>query len=205
MKSLVLIALLFCSCTTLRPPEAPDTLPELIYQVPLPPWPTTAFVQGSTLELMLRVTSDGSVHSAHLLTPTGYTDWDSLALEVIRQWRFSPARMGTQPIPCWIQQKVRVRFEPPEPMVLAELVCSDRSRLDSLYVLLMEGTPFDSLARIHSVAASRDKGGFLGEIDARSFPAHVRRRLTALQVGDITNPLILGRNVAIFKRLGRIR
>jgi TonB family protein len=153
---------------------------------------------------MLRVTSDGSVHSAHLLTPSGYTDWDSLALEVVRQWRFSPARMGTRPVPCWIQQKVRVRFEPPEPITLAELVCPDRLLVDSLHALIVEGASFDSLARIYSVAASRDKGGFLGEIDARSFPAHVRQRLTALRVDDITSPLIVGRNVAIFKRLRRI-
>lgn len=205
MKNFVLLALLCCGCATIPPPEAPDVLPELIYQAPLPPWPTAVFVQGVTLELMIRVTSDGSVHKAILLTPTGNATWDSLTLDVIRQWRFSPARMGTQPIPCWIQQKVRVQFEPPEPMVLMELVCSDRSLIDSLYALLTEGASFDSLARRHSVAASRDKGGLLGEIDARAFPAHVRRHLATLQAGDITKPLVLGQNVVIFKRLRRNR
>jgi len=205
MKHLVLIALLCCGCSTLQPPEAPDALPELIYQAPLPPWPTVAYAQGLTLELMIRVARDGKVQKALLLTPTGNTLWDSLSLGVIYQWRFSPARMGTQPIPCWIQQKVRVQFEPAEPIVLSELVCSDRALIDSLYALLMDGASFDSLARYYSVAVSRDKGGFLGETDARAFPAHVRRQLANLHIGDITKPLALGRNVAIFKRLGRIQ
>lgn len=205
MKSCVFIALLFCcGCAIIPQPEAPDVLPQLIYQAPLPAWPTASYVQGMTLELMIRVTSDGSVHKALLLTPSGNDAWDSLALEVVRQWRFSPARMGFQPIPCWIQQKVRVQFEPAVPMVLSELVCSDRSLIDSLYVLLAGGASFDSLARHYSVAASRDKGGFLGEIDTRAFPAHVRQQLTHLDIGEITKPLVFGRNVVIFKRLGRI-
>jgi hypothetical protein len=205
MKHLALIALLCCGCTALQPPEAPDTLPELIYQAPLPPWPTNVYVQSLTLEIMVRVARDGSVYKALLLTPSGNATWDSLSLKTIQQWRFSPARMGTQPIPCWIQQKVHVEFQPAEPMILSELVCSDRPLLDSLHALLTEGASFDSLARHFSVAVSRDKGGYLGEIDVRAFPSHVRRQLANLHVGDITKPLALGRNVAVFKRLGRIR
>ncbi len=204
MKIFVLIALLCCGCTTLQTPEAPDTLPQLIYQAPLPPWPTASYVQGLTLELMIRVASDGSVHKALLLTRSGNLTWDSLALETIRQWRFSPARMGGTPVPCWIQQKARVQFEAAVPMVLSELVCTHHTLADSLYTLLAGGASFDSLARQYSVAASRDRGGFLGEIDTRAFPAHVRRQLANLQVGDITKPLVIGQNVVILKRLGRI-
>jgi len=206
MKYLVLIPLLYCGCTSLQPPkapEAPSALPELIYQAPLPPWPTAGYVHEVSLELMIRVTSEGYVHKALLLTPTGNAEWDSLTLATIQQWRFSPARMGTQAVPCWIQQKVRVHFEPAEPIVLSELVCSDHSLIDSLYALLSDGAPFDSLARQYSVAASHEKGGFLGEVDARAFPTHVRQQLADLRIGDITRPLALGRNMVIFKRLGR--
>ena len=205
MKNILLIALLCCGCTTLQIPEAPDDLPELIYQAPLPPWPASPYFQVVTLELMIRVTSEGSVHKALLLTPTGNAEWDSLTLKTIQQWRFSPARMGNQSVPCWIQQKVRVQFESAEPMVISELVCSDRSLIDSLHALLMGGASFDSLARQYSVTASHDKGGFLGEVDARAFPTHIRQQLTNLHIGDITSPLALGRNVAIFKRMGRTR
>jgi hypothetical protein len=113
--------------------------------------------------------------------------------------------MGTQPIASWIQQKVRVYFEPPAPMVISELACEDHGLIDSLYALLATGVPFDSLARRYSVFASREKGGFLGEVDLRSFPTHVRRQLANLRVGGITKPLALGQNVVIYKRLGRVQ
>jgi TonB family protein len=204
MRILVLIALLFCGCATVQPPEAPDTLPELIYQAPLPPWPTTNYIPGLTLELMVRVSSDGSVYRAALLTPSGDDDWDSLALATIHQWRFSPARVGTTQVPCWIRQKVRVQFEPAMPIVLSELACTDRTLIDSVYELLTQGAPFDSLARVFSVFTSRGKGGFLGQVDARAFPSHIRQKLANLRVGDITKPLVLGQNLVIYKRLGQV-
>ena len=204
MKIFVLLALLCYGCATFQTPDGPDTLPQLIYQAPLPPWPTPSYVPGLTLELLIRVTSDGSVHKAVLLTQSGNLTWDSLALETIQRWRFSPARMGNTPVPCWIQQKARVQFEAAVPMVLSELVCTDYTLADSLCALLMDGASFDSLARQFSVAASRDRGGFLGEIDIRAYPLHVRSQLADLHVGDITKPLVLGQNVIIFKRLARV-
>jgi len=205
MRISILIALFLCGCTTLQSPEAPDTLPQLIYQAPLPTWPTSTTMPGMTLDLLLRVGEDGSVLKARLLTPSGNSSWDSLALATIGQWRFSPARSGNTAVPVWIQQKVRVQFEPPSPMILCELGLQDRVMVDSLYAMLQEGVPFDSLARRYSVLATRKDGGYLGLIDTRVFPSSIRRQLAELRPGEMTRPLVLGENLVIFKRLAKIR
>lgn len=204
MRPLVLIALLFAGCATVRYPDAPDTLPRLIYQAPLPPWPTTGFTQGMTLDLIIRVSASGSVTKAAFLTPSGNAVWDSLALAEILRWRFTPAKQGTIPIATWVQQRVRVQFEPPMVMVLSELGSPDRMLIDSLFTLLETGASFDSLARHFSILESRSNGGYLGEVDVRAYPTHIRKQLNNLRVGEVTEPLIFGENFVIFKRTERI-
>jgi len=203
MRRFLLIALLFSGCATVQRPDAPDILPRLVYQAPLPPWPTMAFAQGLTLDLMIRVSASGSVTKAALLTPSGNAVWDSLALVEILRWRFTPAKQGTIPIATWVQQRVRVQFESPLLMVLSELGSPDRSLMDSLYSMLQAGASFDSLARHYSVLESRSNGGYLGEVDARAYPAYVRRQLNDLHIGEMTEPLVLGENFVIFRRTDR--
>jgi TonB family protein len=205
MRRLVAVAFVLAGCASLPMPEAPDTLPQLIYQVPLPAWPHPAVIQDVPLELMIRVAADGSVSNASLVTSSGNTEWDTLALAAVRQWRFSPARNGPTPIPTWIRQKVRVHFEAPSLMTLRELTFADQQFADSLYVLLQLGSPFDSLARTFSVSKSRARGGFLGEIDIRAYPSHIRRTLSSLHAGEFTKPLPLGDQFVIFKRESRFR
>lgn len=205
MIIILLAALLLCGCASTQPPEAPETLPQLIYQAPLPPWPYPGLVQDVPLELMIHVASDGSVSSVRLLTPSGNAEWDTLSIATIKQWRFATARVGTRPVSTWIRQKVRVHFEAPSLMVISELVCPDRQLADSLYSMLTLGAPFDSLARVYSVSPSRASSGYLGEIDIRAFPTYIRRQVGNLREGEFTKPLALGENLVIFKRTKRIR
>ncbi len=202
-RLLVVVVFLLSGCTSLQPPEAPETLPQLVYQVPLPPWPTSAVDRDITLDLKIYVNSDGSVRDAVLLTPSGFRNWDASALQEIRKWRFSPAVDRGKPIPLWIRQTVRIHFEVPMFMPLAEFVCTGAALADSVYRLLKSGEPFELLAKQFSVVTSRERGGVLGKVDVRTFPAEIRRELAKLRDGEFTGPLVLGQRYIIYKRLAR--
>jgi len=199
----VVVVFLLGGCASLRTTEEPETLPQIIYQVPLPAWPSSSTDREIILDLKIRVGSDGSVRDAAFVTPTGFREWDAQALQVVRKWRFSPAMVDGKPVPLWIHQTVRMRFEPPTFMALAELACIEANLADSIHTLLGSGESFDSLAKRFSVAGSRERGGLLGEVDVRTFPAHIRHELVKLQEGQFTKPLLLGRQHVMYKRLAR--
>jgi parvulin-like peptidyl-prolyl isomerase len=99
-----------------------------------------------------------------------------------------------------------MRFEEAAYVRLAEIVCPDRQVADSVYTLLDAGAPFDSLARIFSIAASRAGGGLLGEVDLRTLPLNVRHEIQRLSTNHFSSPILLGRNYVIYKSLsGRIQ
>jgi TonB family protein len=197
----VAILILLSGCKSLELPEAPETLPQLVYQAPLPPWPESSLLRELRLDLEIYVGTDGLVRDAVLITPTVFSEWNRRALEEVRKWRFSPAMARGKPVPLWIRQTVRVQFEQPMVMVLAEIAVSEAALADSLHRLLESGVPFDTLARRFSVAASRELGGVLGEIDVRTLPNEVRRELVKLQEGEFSEPLVLGQRYVIYKRL----
>ena len=206
MVFILIAAFLLCGCATLQPSEAPDTLPQLVRQEPLPPWPYRAPESEIALDIKIRIGSDGSVKDVVFLSPTVNKEWDSLALSKIRQWQFSPATVNGRPITLWIRQTLRMRFEEAAYVRLAEIVCPDRQVADSVYTLLDAGAPFDSLARIFSIAASRAGGGLLGEVDLRTLPLNVRHEIQRLSADHFSSPILLGRNYVIYKSLsGRIQ
>ncbi len=203
MTRLLVVTLCFLlgACRALELPEAPETLPQLIYQSPLPPWPGSSPVREISLDLKIYVNSDGTVREALLVAPTRFRDWNAQALREVRTWRFSPAIARGQPIALWIRQTVRVHFEEPNYVTLAECVCIDQSYADSVYTLLKSGEVFVSLASRFSVSKTRLSGGRLGDVDVRTFPSHIRSVVAKLRVGEFTLPLKLGQHYVIYKRI----
>jgi protein TonB len=80
------------------------------YQV-TPPYPDSARrlgVQGTT-HLRFEVLPNGRVGSVQVDRSAGHPDLDQAAVEAIRQWRFEPARRGSEPVTVWVT--LPVRFE----------------------------------------------------------------------------------------------
>jgi TonB family protein len=201
MKRILIAMFLLCGCATFEQTYTPDTLPQLIKQDPLPPWPFQTMDEEVSLDIKIRIGADGSVRDVSFLTPTRNNDWNVLALQKIRQWKFSPAIVNGQPVALWIRQTLRMRFEEASYLRLAEIVCPDERTADSVYALLDAGAPFDSLAREFSTSVSRTQGGFLGDVDLRTLPLFIRHELQKVRTDHFTSPLQLGRNYVIYKRL----
>lgn len=201
MVFILVAAFLLCGCATVEQANVPDTLPQLIEQEPLPPWPFRTISEQVNLEIKVRIDSGGSVKDVSFLTPSLDKEWDALALEKIRKWKFSPATVNGRPVTLWIRQTIHLRFEEPSYLRLAEIVCPDQRTADSVYALLDAGAPFDSLARVFSTSGSRTQGGFRGDVDLRTLPLFVRHELQNVRTDHISSPILLGRNYVIFKRL----
>ena len=201
MVFILIAAFLLCGCASVQPTYAPDALPQLVKQEPLPAWPFRAHDQEVTIDIKIRIGSDGLVKDVALLTPSLSKEWNALALEKIRGWQFSPAIADGHPVPVWVRQTLRLRFEEASFLRLAEIVCPDKRTADSVYALLDAGAPFDSLATIFSTSGSHTEGGFLGDVDLRTLPLYVRHEIQNVRADHFTHPILLGRNYVIFKCL----
>jgi TonB family protein len=201
MIFILIAALLLCGCATVQPTYAPDTFPQLIRQEPLPAWPFRANYQEVTIDIRIRIGSDGLVKDVSLLTPSLSAEWNALTLARIREWQFSPAISDGHPVAIWMRQTLRLRFEEASYLRLAEIVCPDQQTADSVHALLDVGAPFDSLARVFSTSSSHTEGGFLGDVDLRTLPIFVRHEVQNLRTDHFTHPILLGRNYVIFKCL----
>lgn len=199
-RMMVMMAFL-AGCATTVPPETDVQMPELVSQVPLPALSRKLVGKPLKLELKIHVAEDGSVRAAEFASTSGDPEWDHLALEKVRQWTFAPARHGGRPISIWIRQSIVLQFTDREVLSLAEIRCSTASCADSVYNALIQGVDFGELARRFSVAASAERGGELGYVDIRTFPFAVQERVRDLVPGEFTQPMRIGEQYVLFKRL----
>ena len=201
MVIIVLAALLLCGCATFEPPDPSQSLPEVIYQSSLPPWPFHTNKVSLHMTFRIHVAADGTVNNVIIETPSGSKDWDALATAQVRKWRYTPALMNSQPAALWLRQTITMHFDEPLYMEIAELTCPEETLADSLYALLLAGASFDSLARQFSVSDSHTRGGVVGEIDVHTLTSRISRQVAVLHRGEFTKPLKLGRQYVIYKRL----
>ena len=76
-----------------------------------PPYPESARREGAqgTTRLRFEVLATGGVGQVVVDQSAGHPDLDRAAIEAVRQWRFEPARRGTEPVTVWVT--LPVRFE----------------------------------------------------------------------------------------------
>ena len=204
MKLTIFLLCLVCfiGCSFMK--EIPDgSMPHLLIQSPLPPFPETLTHQVTELEIVIFVLEDGTVGKARMLKGSGDAEWDSLALSSMKQWRFTPARMDNKPVSSWFHMKSTIRIASPQYMNLAEILCTTEEEADSVYDAIGQGKNFNELAMRCSVDPSREMGGILGNVNINLYPENIRKPLSKLVINDYTKPLKYGDLYAIFKRLGK--
>ncbi len=203
MKKIIFaIAILISfNCSPTQKLFVPDTLPELIYQAPLPALPPILSDRDITLELVILIDSSGQVKKAVWKVPTGYTEWDATALKQVEKWKFTPARYAGKSVDLWIRQSVKLETKEAKYYRLAEIVCHNIELADSLFALLKAGADFEEIARKHSQSESGKSSGILGEVDVRTYPVRVSEKISLLRIGEFSRPLKLGNHFVIIKRI----
>jgi TonB family protein len=98
-----------------KPPELTALTPPIAIRQDLPPWTPT--VAGTQLTVELRgsieveIDAAGAVTSARMVQPV-HVAYDKLLLEAARNWRYEPARRGSDSIPA--TKRVDVVLRPRE-------------------------------------------------------------------------------------------
>lgn len=64
-------------------------------------------ISGVVTVLMLLIGADGSVEQTRVVESSGFEEMDQAALNVARVMRFTPAYLGDQTVPVWIQMPIR--------------------------------------------------------------------------------------------------
>lgn len=196
----VALFLLLTGCATTRQAGAPSEEIEVISIAPLPPLPAGSSIGGLTLDVLFHVANDGTVLDARLLKPSGDTDWDSLAIQAMKNWRFAVAGVDTPPASRWSRHKVIVQVQEPIVMTLGELVSASQREADSLYTLIKKGVDFDTLAKRSRGEESVSYCRCPGAVEIARYPRQIREALMKLRINDVTRPLRLGPNYVIYKR-----
>ena len=152
-------------------------------------------------DLKLQIEDNGNVLKAEILNPTGDAEWDSIATMRIGKWRFAPAIHAGSPIRMWVTIRAYVRAEDPLTMGLAEFACMDPHLADSVYALLLTGENFGRLVSLFSISKSKANNGDLGQVDIHRYGQGVQRSLRHLKENEFTEPLAMGQQYVIFKRV----
>ncbi|XVJ71783.1 MAG: energy transducer TonB [Rhizobacter sp.] len=80
---------------------------------PAPAYPPVSRRLGEQgrVQLDVYILADGSVGDIKLKRSSGYPRLDQAALEAVRQWRYQPARRGSEAIPFWYVQPLTFSLE----------------------------------------------------------------------------------------------
>jgi protein TonB len=190
----------FIGCFPIQQTSESD-VPLLLFQSPLPALPASVEKLPSEISLAVFVLENGTVEQVRFSKSSGSSEWDSLAVSAIKQWRFSPARVNNKPFSTWFHMRAPLHYASPLLLSLAEILCATKETADSIYEALEQGQEFSTLVNQYSIDTSRENHGIIGEVDVYCYPENVRNTLKGLDIGDYTKPLLYGNHYAIFKRL----
>jgi TonB family protein len=201
MKILLVVILTFAGCAFFSETQKPDTLPELVFRTALPAVPADWAGSRPKIEVLFHVSRTGTITDASFVDSPGAPAWESRALEEMKQWRFSPARVGEDSVPVWVRVPIIVRFNAKYVLNLAQLVCADQASADSAYQLLLAGHPFETIVRELPSAGSGTYEKNIGKTDISVYAKEIQDELTKLKENGFTRPLQIGNSFVIFKRL----
>jgi TonB family protein len=194
----LLCVLCVAGCSTMKQ-ITDESKPHLLFQRPLPVIPESIKRLSFDLDVVLFILVDGTVDKARIVNGSGDAAWDAQAIESIKQWRFTPARMKDQAINTWYRLHMTVRYAEPRIRNLSEILCTSLEEADSVYKALASGADFGELAMKCSVSPSREMNGAVGEIDINMYPENIREVLKNMAENEYTKPIKYGDLYAIFK------
>lgn len=199
-KIVVLFCLVFLmGCSSYQVEEKYSSLPTLLEHVELPPIPQR--IIDFRLVIKMLIDENGKVTKAYLLKGSGLHDWDSLAINSIKKWKYEAARLEDKPVSIWLVQKVKVQFESPCCIILSQIVCNSYDTANVVMKKLKEGKDFGELASAYSCDSSKTAKGFIGPKDVYRYTLEICRVLKKLSINEYTQPLEFGKRYVIFKRM----
>jgi TonB family protein len=185
--SVILLCLAGCGGT--QEVAVPTERLELVSMTPLPPISLRSCGTGMRVIVLMHILQDGTVEDMKMLGSSGDSEWDSLALQAMRQWRYDPPRRNGVSVDVWIRQPLVIRIQEPIVMTIGELVSASLREADSLCSLLGKAVDLDPLFK-----------QTMSTVDIVTYPPNVKDHLKRLGRGENTGPLRVGDKYVIYKR-----
>jgi len=196
----ILFSLFFLTCNPENNIFKVDKIPSVIYQEPLPPFPKEMKKQVNKLDTRLLISEEGKVLDVQILSSSANKEWDSLAIEKIKKWIFTPAILNNKPIKVWITQPIRISIKEPLILPLSEIVFDNASIAFQIYDSLLNGGDFNVFVQKYSISESKKDNGYIGLINIRNLDPEIQNSLEKLEENEFTKPIIYKGKYTIFKR-----
>ena len=198
---IILISLLILSGCSPIQQTTNNHAPVLLVQHPFPSIPLSISRPDALLAADILIREDGTVSNVILRKGSGIKEWDSIAVETIRTWEYSPMRVNNNPVACWVNQKMRVRLAEPVLYSLSALLFPSYEIADSVYNTLVEGRKFTEIANSVSQSPALGKYIELGEVNIYQYSQFIRNSITNLSKGKFTKPIKYDDHYIIFERV----
>lgn len=200
------IILLFCiqfliGCTSVQLDERITSMPLLLEQTELPTIPESIFKSSFRIEFKMLIDENGKVKQAHLISGSGNSAWDSLAIKSIRNWKYDPGRFENKPVKMWVYQRALINIENPYYLSLAQIVCDSLSQANSIIAQLKLGKDFYQLAKIYKKDSLQLADLIMNKKNIYLYPKNISSALRKLELGEYTDPIEYGKKYVIFKRV----
>jgi hypothetical protein len=202
MKSTLLVTVLFIvtlsGCKSSRPmPESSVQYPVRISAFP-PPIEQTR-LREITIDIVLLVETDGRVSDALIVGPGLSSSWNAIAIDSVKTWRFSALTNTDKTEPTWYRRSVRVLFQDPTILPLAEIEMTSAEIADSVHQVLRNSFNFEAFVRENQLHPDiRIK--IDDETDLSQFPEFLRFELQSLRPERFTRPINLDGKFYIYRR-----
>ena len=196
----ILFSLFFLTCNPENNIFKVDKIPSVIYQEPLPPFPKEMKKQVNKLDTRLLISEEGKVLDVQILSSSANKEWDSLAIEKIKKWIFTPAILNNKPIKVWITQPIRISIKEPLILPLSEIVFDNASIAFQIYDSLLNGGDFNVFVQKYSISESKKDNGYIVLINIRNLDPEIQNSLEKLEENEFTKPIIYKGKYTIFKR-----
>jgi hypothetical protein len=165
-------------------------------------------VLGDTIEIdevivsaLFYVLPDGTVEDVALTDRIISPEWDAMAVDSMKKWKFSKLPASSDPNGIWLRRVIKVQFEEPTIMDLAYIRVDELAVADSLYSTFTSRSNFSQIFDRNSFHPFPYTFEIERDQNISRFPEHVRLELRKLKINNYTKPIRLNNQYLIFQRI----
>lgn len=198
MTRIILISIfLMVACGRSVPPSDYIQQPVRVTSLPIPD--THPEVDETELGVLLQIMPDGSVNNAVIFKGALDRDWNEAVVDSLLKWRFTSFEGGDVD-GRWHRRQIKVQFEEPLHLNIAEFISTSREVADSLFRVLNRIDDLEAHLR-----EDEDRTGYTVSVhknhDIAHYPHHIRRQLRILRENRTIRPVLLDGNFVLIYRL----
>ncbi|MCH8496127.1 MAG: hypothetical protein LAT57_10940 [Balneolales bacterium] len=195
----MLLALIFLimGCGRSVPPSEYVQQPVRVTSLPVPD--SHLEVRETELGVLLQIMPDGTVNNAVIFKGALNKEWNEAVVDSLLKWRFSSLEGGDVD-GRWHRRQIKVQFEEPLYLNIAEFISTSREVADSLFRVLNRIEDLEAHLR-----EDNDRTGYTVSVhknhDIAHYPYHIRRQLRILRENRAIRPVLLDGNFVMIYRL----